>query len=603
MCGIAGFISHINDKKSVIKKMSDVQIHRGPDGQGFYVDKNIALCHERLAIIDLKNGKQPIYNEDKSLIIIFNGEIYNYENLKKILILDNHNFYTNTDTEVILHGYEKWGENVVKHLRGMFAFVIYNKKDNSLFLARDNYGIKPLYYYHNLDTFVFASEAKTILSYPEYNKSFNEKLLSCFLQFNFNPSSETFFKDIYKLEPGSYLTFKNGKVKIKKYFNYKITEDNLCKKNITDEIYSALRSSVSHHLISDVPVGAFLSSGVDSSFIVSLAKPQKTFTAGYKDKKYSEIDYAKNLSKMLSIENKEIIIDKNKYISSFAKIMYYMDEPIADPAIVPIYFVSSLASKYVKVVLSGEGADELFAGYNSYYEDKKTLLYKKIPFKVRKLFSLIAGFLPSKKGLNFIYRNGMPLEKYYIGIGRVFEKREVKKFLKLSNQEDVTSFTKDIFTKYRNNSTLVKKQMIDFNLWLPNDFLHAIDRCTMMFGIEARTPFLDKKVLNVASKLSLEDKIYNGKTKYALRMASKKVIPTKAYDMKKLGFPVPLNEWIKSKEIYNIIKDKFLSSSAKKYFNQDYILNLLEKHVNNKENNYKKIWTIYTFLTWYDIYF
>ncbi len=603
MCGIVGFINSKPEKETIIKDMSKKIEHRGPDGEGIYIDDNCALAHRRLAIIDLNTGKQPIYNEDESLVIVYNGEVYNFQELRDALEKKNHIFKTKTDTEVIIHGYEEWGCDVTKYLRGMFSFAIWDKNKKELFLARDGFGIKPLYYGLFNDTFMFASESKAFLANPDFDKKLNESILSAYLCFNSVPTAETFFKGVYKLEPGSYLLYKDGKTKIKSFFRLTFDEKNNSMEEITEDISKAMENSVKYHQISDVEVGSFLSSGIDSSYIVSLAKPDKTFTVGYDNPKFDEITYAKDLSDKLNIKNYSKKISMDEYIEVFPKIQYYMDQPLADPSAIALYFVSEIASKKVKVVLSGEGADELFAGYNSYQQELSMHWYMRIPYFIRHGIASVAGLFPDAKGFNFLYRRGQKLENYNIGLGRVFWDKEANHIVKLKDQVKTKDIVKNVYKDYENNSTLVQRQAIDFYYWLVNDFLHAVDRNTMMFGLEARTPFLDKKVYDVARKLPDYAKISKTTTKVALRKAAQKVIPTEAYKKKKLGFPVPLKEWIKTDKLYNLIKKKFESDDAKKFFDTKRILKLLDNHKNGKKDNYKKIWTIYTFLVWYDIYF
>lgn len=603
MCGIVGFVNSKAEKETIIKEMSKKIEHRGPDGEGFYIDDDCTLAHRRLAIIDLNTGKQPIYNEDETLVIVYNGEVYNFQELRNALEKKNHIFKTKTDTEVIIHGYEEWGPDVTKYLRGMFSFAIWDKNKKELFLARDGFGIKPLYYGLFNNTFMFSSEPKAFLVNPDFDKKLNENILSAYLCFNSVPTSETFFKGVYRLDPGSYLFYKDGKIQIKNFFRLNFDEKNNSMEDITEDISKAMENSVKYHQISDVEVGSFLSSGIDSSYIVSLAKPDKTFTVGYDNPKFDEIKYAEDLSNKLNIKNYSKKITMDEYIEAFPKIQYYMDEPLADPSAIALYFVSEIASKKVKVVLSGEGADELFAGYNSYQQELSMHWYMRIPYFIRHGIASVAGLFPDAKGFNFLYRRGQKLENYNIGLGRVFWDKEANSIVKLKGQIKTKDIVKNVYKDYENNSTLVQRQAIDYYYWLVNDFLHAVDRNTMMFGLEARTPFLDKKVYEVARKLPSYAKINKTTTKVALRKAAQKVIPTEAYKKKKLGFPVPLKEWIKTDKLYKLIKEKFESDDAKKFFDTKKILKLLDNHKNGKKDNYKKIWTIYTFLVWYDIYF
>ena len=535
MCGIVGFVNNKENKEKIIKDMSKKIEHRGPDGEGFYIDDNCALAHRRLAIIDLNTGAQPIYNEDKSKVIIYNGEVYNFKELKEALLKKKHVFKTKTDTEVILHGYEQWGEKLPNHLRGMFSFAIQNvwdKNKNELFMARDGFGIKPLYYAKFNDTFMFASEPKAFLANPDFEKKLNTDILSAYLCFNSVPTSETFFKGVYRLDPGTYLIYKDGKIKTKSFFTLEFKEKNDDMDKIVDNIDKAMKNSVEYHQISDVEVGSFLSSGIDSSYIVSLAKPDKTFTVGYDNPKFDEISYAKDLSDKLGIENYSKKITMDEYIESFPKIMYYMDEPLADPSAIALYFVSEIASKEVKVVLSGEGADEFFAGYNSYQEELTMQGYMKLPYFLRHIVSNIVSIFPDIRGFNFLYRRGQKLENYNIGLGRVFRDKEAQSIVKIPNQINTKDIVKNVYDRYKDNSTLIQRQMIDYYYWLVNDFLHAVDRNTMMFGLEARTPFLDNKVYEVAKSLPTYAKINKETTKVALRKAASKVIPNEAYKKK-----------------------------------------------------------------------
>lgn len=603
MCGIAGYISNTKPKKKILKAMTDRIEYRGPDAEGFYLDDNAALGHRRLSIIDLSTGNQPIYNEKKDIVIVFNGEIYNYQLLREELIEKGHKFVTKSDTEVLVHGYEEWGHKLTKKLRGMFAFAIWDSNKKELYMARDHWGIKPLYYYKTDNSLLFASEIKAFLDHPEFKKEFNESILSAYLCFNSTPTEETFFKGVFRLEPGHQLILKNNKIKIEKYFQLEFKETDKNIDEIVEEIDKAMKDSVKHHEIADVEVGSFLSSGIDSSYLVSIAKPDKTYTVGYDNPKYDEISYAKDLAKKLKIVNKSKKITKKEYMKEFPNIMYHMDEPLADPSAIALYFVAQIASKDVKVVMSGEGADELFGGYNTYREEIDQSWYMKIPYPIRHAASKIAGLFPEVRGFNFVYRRGMKLEDYNIGLGRVFRDEEAMKIVKPKNQIHTKDIVKPFYDQYKDNSNIVKRQVIDYYFWLVRDFLHAVDRNTMMFGLEARTPFLDLEVYEVARQMPVNAKINKVTTKPALREAAKKVIPNESYKKKKLGFPVPLREWIREDDLYNEIKKAFNSSTAKKYFDIKRINKLLEDHRNRKKDCYKKVWAIYTFIVWYDQFF
>ena len=604
MCGIAGYVNN-NKKpqKKDLKNMADRIKHRGPDGEGYFLDDMAALAHRRLAILDLETGDQPIYNEDKDIVVVFNGELYNYKELTEELKEKGHKFTTSTDTEVLVHGYEEWGHDLVNKLRGMFAFAIWNQKEKELFSARDGWGIKPYYYYENNGVFMFASEIKAFLDHPDFIKEFNPDILSSYLCFNSVPTEETFFKGVKRLEPGYSLIYKDKKIKLDRFFKLEFEEIDGSLEEYVEEIDKAMTDSVKRHFHADVEIGSLLSSGVDSSYIVSLGKPNKTFTVGYDDQKYNEIYYAEDLADKLGIQNISRKISQKEYIANFSKLMYHMDEPLADPSTIALYSISELASEHVKVITSGEGADELFGGYNTYQEELSQAWYMKIPFPLRRLASIMAGILPEARGFNFVYRRGKHLKDYNIGLGRIFRDEEAMKIVKPKNQIHTKEIVKPFYEEYKNNSGIVQRQVIDYYFWLVRDFLHAIDRCGSMFGIECRTPFLDEKVYEVARKLPMYAKIDKVTTKKALREAAKKVIPNESYKKKKLGFPVPLREWIREDDLYSEIKAKFESNTAEKYFDQKRILKLLNDHKNGKKDCYKKVWTIYTFIVWYDEYF
>lgn len=603
MCGIVGFINKEEKKEKIIKKMADRIVHRGPDAEGFYIDENIALGHRRLAIIDINAGIQPMFNEDEKIVVIFNGEIYNYIELKAELKKKKHKFSTNSDTEVLVHGYEEWGSDLPSKLRGMFAFAIWDKEKETLFCARDHFGIKPLYYYKTEEEFLFASEIKSFLDYPNFKKELNQEILASYLSFSFTPTSETFFKNVYRLDPGTSLTFHKNKLKMNKFFKLEFKEKKQEFEKAVEEIGSIMKDSVNHHLLSDVEIGSFLSSGIDSSYLVALAKPDKTYTVGYDNPKYNEIEYAKNLTELLNLSNTSKKITKEEYLAIIPKIMYHMDEPSSDPAAVALYFVSNLASQDVKVVLSGEGADEFFGGYNIYRKDVDMSFYNKIPFCIRHLIAKIASCLPEVKGINFLIRRGMTLEENYIGVNKVFGKNEIRKILKVKNQKSNQAITKPVYDEQKNKSDIVKMQAIDINFWLIKDILQKADRMTMANSLEGRVPFIDTEVFHVASSLPIEYKVTKENTKVALREAAKQVIPNESYKKKKLGFPVPLRDWLKENDFYEEVKNTFNREYTNVFFNQKRIIKLLENHKNNKKDNYKKVWTIYCFLKWYEIFF
>mgnify|MGYP000749728021 FL=1 len=602
MCGICGIIRK-GDNKDIIKKMNDRIMHRGPDGEGYYIDGNVAFGHRRLSIIDLSTGDQPIYNEDSSVVTVYNGEIYNYLELRGELESLGHEFKTKSDTEVLVHGYEEWHTDLPKHLRGMFAFAIHDKKRNEIFLARDNFGIKPLYYAKMNDSFMFASEIKSFLDVPDFKKEFNEEILETYLEFSFVPTNETFFKGVYRLDAGCSLLYKDEDIKINKYFKLDFKEDKMSFTDAVKNISDVMEDSVKRHLIADVEVGSFLSSGIDSSYIVSLARPHKTYTVGYENKKYDEINYAKDLADKLGIKNESKIIKKDEYLDAIPKIMYHLDEPTSDPAAISLYFVAKLASRDLKVVLSGEGADEFFGGYNYYREEVDYKFYNKIPYGIRHAIGKVAGLFPEVRGFNFLVRRGEKLENSYIGVNRNFSEKMARKVLRKNYELKAIDVTKNVYNEFKDYSNIDKMQAIDINFWLMKDILLKADRMTMASSIEGRVPFIDKEVFSVASKLPFDYKVTKENTKVALREAAKEVIPTDAYKKKKLGFPVPIREWIKDGAFKEDIEKTINSDVANRYFNVKFLNKLFNEHLSGKKDNYRKIWTVYTFIKWYQVFF
>lgn len=603
MCGFVGYINKEKNKQDNIKKMADLIAHRGPDSEGYYCDNDIALGFRRLSIIDLKGGTQPIYNEDKTKVIVFNGEIYNYKELKKELEEKGYKFKTKTDTEVILHGYEEYKEEVLNKLRGMFAFVIYDIKEKEMFAARDFYGIKPFYYTKMGNTFIFGSEIKSFLIHPHFRKELNTKMLEYYLTFQYSPGKETFFKDVYKLLPGHYLKYKNGKLKIKKYYEIKFEENkNLTYDEWKEGIKERLEDSIKAHKISDVEVGSFLSSGVDSSYIAALSDVDKTFTVGFDNKKYSEISYAEDLSKKIKTKNINKIISKEEYFKNLPNILYYMDEPLADPSAIALYFVTKIASENVKVSLSGEGADEIFGGYNIYQEPLTQDWYYKIPYPIRRIIGSLATLLPQKRGVNFLVRRGKKLEDRFVGNAFIYNKKEIKKILKTKPRtKGYTELTKKYYDKVKEKDDITKMQYIDFNFWLIGDILLKADKMSMANSLEVRVPFLDRPLIDYALGLPTEFKTDKYTTKKIFRDIAGEVLEDKVSNKKKLGFPVPIREWMKEEDTYKNIRNLFEKDN--KFFKTKKLIKLLDEHKKGKKDNSRKIWTIYVFLLWYEIFF
>jgi len=601
MCGIVGFVDNVKNKKKIIKNMSKRIEHRGPDGEGYYTDDLVAFGQRRLSIIDLEGGKQPMFDKDEKLVVIFNGEIYNYKELKEEL--SDYPFQTNSDTEVLLYGYKEWGTDLPKHLRGMFAFALWDIENKRLFCARDHFGIKPFYYGEFDGCFMFASEIKSFLEHPKFKKELNKEIIPSYLSFSFTPTTETLFKGVKRLDAGCSLIYENNTLIVDRYFDLSFSEND---KNLEENvkiISEVMKDSVEHHMISDVEVGSFLSSGIDSSYLVSLAKPDKTYTVGYDIPRYNEIDYAKDLAERLGIQNTCKKITKEEYMEVLPKIMYHMDEPASDPAAVALYFVANLASKDLKVVLSGEGADEFFGGYNYYREEIDYKFYNKIPFFIRNLISRFFSLLPEIRGINFLVRRGQKLEDHYIGVNKVFSDKEAKKILTIPVTLTNKEITRPVYEKFSGESNIIKMQAIDINFWLMKDILQKADRMTMANSLEGRVPFIDIEVFKVASQLPFDFKVTKENTKVALREAAKEVIPNESYKKKKLGFPVPIRDWMKDDDVYKEILATFNQEYVLEFFNRDYLVELLDQHKDGKKDNYRKVWNVYCFIKWYEVFF
>lgn len=606
MCGFVGFLDNDKyEKKDIITQMSNEIIHRGPDSAGFFIEDNIALGFRRLSIIDLDGGSQPITNEDDTVVITFNGEIYNYMELRAELIDKGHTFKTNADTEVILHGYEEFGEGIVSKLRGMFAFVIYDKKTNTLFGARDYFGIKPFYYTIMDGAFIFGSEIKSFLKHPKFKKELNKDALKMYLIFQYSVLEETFFKNVYKLKQGHYFKYSNNNLEIKQYFTpeyeSKELEQSECEKIISETI----ENSVEYHQISDVEVGGFLSSGVDSSYIISVAKPQKTYTVGFAKDGFDETSYAKDLSDILEITNKSKLISTDEFFDILPEVQFHSDEPHANLSAVPLYYLAQLAAKDVKVVLSGEGADELFGGYITYTESTLAKAYKKLPQGLRNVALKVAQKLPKVHGVNFFIRNAKNIEDSYIGQAFIMGNEEANSILTDKYKTDMRyqDITKPYFDKVKDKDNVIKKMYLDMNLWLPNDILLKADKMTMAHSLELRVPYLDKVLFNVARTLNSKQLINGETTKYAFRNCAFKKIPEEWAKRPKLGFLVPFVSWIKEEKYYKIVREFFNEEFVSEFFNRKMLLDMLDNHYNNQGNYGRKIYTIYSFLIWYKEYF
>ncbi|WP_270179805.1 asparagine synthase (glutamine-hydrolyzing) [Alkalihalobacillus sp. CinArs1] len=612
MCGFIGYIQDQDEEVSEIEKyklmnMNRVITHRGPDDEGFYTDNHVRFGFRRLSIVDLESGHQPLSFEDERYWIIFNGEIYNHIELRKQLTQLGLSFNTDTDTEVLLALYAQKKEKCLEDLRGMFAFVIWDKQNKELFCARDRFGIKPLYMMQTNDKIYFASEQKSLLMTP-YNNKVNKESLHHYFSYQYVPEPETMLDEIHKVQPGHYIKKKVGHpLEVTTYwepaFHVSATESQTQMK----QIQKSLRHSVKAHMRSDVPVGAFLSGGIDSTSIVAIAKefnPSiKTFTVGFEREGYSEIDVAKETAEALGVENIHYKITPEDFIRELPRIIWHMDDPVADPAAIPLYFVAREASKYVKVVLSGEGADELFGGYNIYREPQSLRAFNHLPGQAKKILTSFANMLPEgTKGKSFIERGCTSLEDRYLGNAKIFKEVEKSRLLKQYDSKlDYRKVTEPFYEKAKNYDLVKKMQYIDICTWMRGDILVKADKMTMAHSLELRVPFLDKEVFKIASQLSTTHNIANNTTKYLLRQAMKEVIPVHVLDRKKLGFPVPIRHWLKN-EIYPWASQLITESNTEYLFNKAEVFRLLEEHRSGRKDNSRKLWTTLVYMIWHQLF-
>ena len=644
MCGICGFTGATEADLPTLKAMCDVMAHRGPDGEGQYLDDGIALGHRRLSLIDLEGGNQPMVRatgEHAARItspalmpdgtpcaspeaaaakgdfaIVFNGEIYNYRDLRAELEAEGWAFQTSSDTEVLLTGYLAWGEAVLDRLRGMFAFAIWNRKSRELFCARDFFGIKPFYYTVQQGAsgpqLIFASEIKCILEHPAYQRELNEAALEQYLCFQFSALDETFFKGIFKLPPAHCMTVRaDGTTEMRRYWRPEYNfDEGRSREDTVEAIDAAMRESVRYHNVADVEVGSFLSSGIDSSYMAAcLAKENpaiKTFTVGFAEYEgeRDEISWARELADELHIENNSKHIGEEEYWESLPRVQWHMDEPSADPSAVALYFVDQEAAKKVKAVLSGEGADEFFGGYRIYQTPFANAKLSWVPKGLLRGASKAARAL-GVRGANYLERaSETPEDWYYTNAnGVAFSPEERARLLKRPVQ--ACSPQELIAPAYAEVSDLdetTRMQYVDLFFWLVGDILLKTDKMSMAHSLESRVPFLDKEVFNVSRTIPTPFKANGEQTKIALREAAERAIPKDWAQKEKLGFPVPMVDWLRQDRYYNQVKEWFTGDIAQQFFNTDELVRLLDEH-RYKIDRSRKIWIVYMFLMWYKIYF
>ncbi|WP_047980369.1 asparagine synthase (glutamine-hydrolyzing) [Ornithinibacillus contaminans] len=609
MCGFVGVLvkddhqltedirEQMNQAKTFIK-------HRGPDEDGRFQDDLMLVEFVRLSIIDLDKGKQPFYFGEDRYVLVFNGEIYNYKLLRSRLQKKGYTFETESDTEVVATMFLEFGVNAFRELRGMFGLAIWDKEEAILYGARDPFGIKPFFYMEEDGVFYFASEKKAITTVTT-SLPLNEQALQHYFSFQYVPTPMTLTNPIQLLEPGHYFIKKpQEKISKSRYFHATFQPIDGNEKQIINRIQEVMVDSVEAHMQSDVPVGAFLSGGIDSSLVVAIAKHMqpsiKTISVGFAEEGYSEIPIAERTAAALGVDNISYVISPEEYVQSLSEIISQLDDPLADPACVPLYVAAKIAKNHMKVVLSGEGADELFGGYNIYREFESLKLFRYIPSILLKWLKYLSRILPEGvAGKSFIERGTTPLKERYIGNAKLFEEQE-KQALLTSYQASCNyrQVTGELFDRVENDHPLHQMQYIDIHTWLPGDILLKADRMTMIHSIELRTPFLDKEVFEVARKIPVEYKITDHTTKAILRKAAKEFVPDHVINRKKLGFPVPIRHWLRN-ELYEWAQAIIRRSNTDHIINKAYCLKLLTEHKLYERDHARKLWAVLMFMLWY----
>ncbi|WP_139490422.1 asparagine synthase (glutamine-hydrolyzing) [Brevibacillus dissolubilis] len=613
MCGI---VSLYNKRRKpadldTIKAMTRMILHRGPDDDGFHIEDNIALGFRRLSIIDVAGGHQPLFNETKDMWIIGNGEVYNYKELQAWLKDLGHRFHTDSDIETILHLYEEVGFDAPKHLRGMFGFTIWDGRKQLMFGARDHFGIKPLYYTETEDAIGVGSEIKSLLEMPGVERAVNENGFYHYLTFQYVPDPETMYKGIYRIEPGHSFIIKDDKLTTQKYWEVEFKPDESKPFSyFVEGTRSILLESVDKHRISEVPRGAFLSSGVDSSSIVGMLRTfenVKTFSIGSDIPGYSELEYARRTADYLGSEHFEVVLNAERYMADLPRLIWHQDEPVADPSAILLNFVAELASQHVTVVLSGEGADEFFGGYNIYREPNSLRMFKGMPAWMKKSMRSVAEQLPdSVKGKNFLIRGSKTVEERFFGNALIFsedlkEKVVTEDILRDPNYQTPWSITQKIYDKVKDYDDVTKMQYLDIHTWLRGNILMKADKMTMANSLELRVPFIDPKVFEFASTIPTKYKIAEGTTKHVLREAMKDFLPPEIKTRPKLGFPVPTRYWLKH-QFYKWAKEIIFEAKVDHLINKAYVLYMLDEHREGHGDYSRKIWTILIFMLWHQIF-
>lgn len=612
MCGFVGFTGSIDNRQGVLTAMMNRIVHRGPDMGGTHLTDDVALGFRRLSILDLSEaGAQPMGNEDGSVFVTFNGEIYNFQELRRELEAAGHTFHCNADTEVLVHGYEEWGEQLVDRLRGMYGFVVYDGRAHKLFGARDIFGIKPFYYYRTPGEgdLLFGSEIKSFLEHPGFVKAVNKKALRPYLTLQFPATDETFFAGVYKLPAAHCFTYdiSSGSLEVRRYWDADFSDDNSKSfEEYVDECDAVVHESVAAHRIADVKVGSFLSGGVDSSYIAACLMPDNTFSVGFDYKDFNETNYAAELSDKLGIKNYRKMISADEFFDALPEIQYHMDEPQSNLSSVPLWFLAKLAREQVTVVLSGEGADELFAGYAWYQDVPAIARYKRlVPRGIRRALGRFVADKHYFKGRNFLLKGAEMPEEWFVGQAFVYRADEADDVLKpeYATGPDAFDVARPIYDRVQDFCPLSKQQYLDMNMWLPGDILLKADKMCMAHSLELRVPFLDKKVMEFAEHVPARYRVNENGNKQVLRHAANRCLPDEWATRPKKGFPVPFKFWLREQKNYDYVKEYFTAPWAEEFFDTSKLMRMLDDHFEGRALNQRKIYTALTFLIWYKRYF
>ncbi|MFC9777955.1 asparagine synthase (glutamine-hydrolyzing) [Paenibacillus chitinolyticus] len=612
MCGITG-VMYFEDREpsvSMLQQMTDVIHHRGPNDSGFWTENRIGLGFRRLSIIDIAEGHQPLCNEDESVWIIFNGEIYNYKSLRSMLQDRGHVFRTNSDTEVIVHLYEEFGEECVKHLRGMFGFAIWDRRKKQLFAARDHFGIKPFYYQYNDRQLLFGSEIKSLVASGSVNPSIRTESLMNYLTFQYVPEPNTMFEGIQKLPPAHYIKASfDGEMSIHRYWDPMFEPVDRPFGEYVEQIRETLKDSVVHHMVSDVERGCFLSSGIDSTAIAAHMRqiePIRTFSVGFEGPN-NETLIAAETAKALGTEHYSKIITREDFFNTLPKAVWHQDEPVADPSAIALYHVAQLAREHVTVTLSGEGADELFGGYRIYREPLSLAPLESLPLSVRRMLHRLVKMLPAgMKGRNYLLRGTTPLEERFLGNAKIFTEDMKAEVLRVDSEmfkryQNPFQIAAQYYDKTKHQDPVTRMQYIDMNLWMPGDILMKADKMTMAHSLELRVPLLDKELFEVARRIPTKYRIAEGTTKHIFRKAMEGIVPDFILNRPKLGFPVPLRDWLKGPTGSTMV-EQIKASGIEDYVKIDAIERMAKLHQNGQGDYARRLWTIYMFALWHATY-